>query len=392
MNMRAPASLPKFMKAARLHEIGQPLRIDLLPIPALHETDILVEVKACGIVPNLKRVIGNFFGTKTADPKLFPPLPAIFGLDPTGVVAAVGKQVTGIREGERVYVNPARSCGSCRMCRSGHMLDCPQFSFQGYFARSREIIAAYPYGGFSQYLTAPASAIVKLPDSVSFEESARLGYLGTAYAAMKKLGVGPGFTLLIDGISGTLGLCAAMLALAMGASKILGTGRNIELLQRVADLAPGRIFVHAMQDHAGSAPADIGSDALVAWSRSVTDGAGVDGVIDCLPPGAPSRTMMSAIYTLRRGGQAVNVGAVTEMLALNTFWMMTNRIGLSGSVWFTTAEGEEMVSMIDTGKLDLSILQHRVSPLSDVNQALSAMDDNKDGGFANYIIDPTRAD
>ena len=81
---------------------------------------------------------------------------------------------------------------------------------------------------------------------MSFEAAARLGYLGTAYAAMKKIGVGPGQSLLINGISGQLGLYAAQLALAMGATKILGTGRNAALLDRVKALAPGRIDVLAV--------------------------------------------------------------------------------------------------------------------------------------------------
>ncbi len=172
-----------------------------------------------------------------------PPLPAIFGLDPAGVVSKVGDQVLSIRPGERVYVNPARCCGSCRMCRSGQTLDCPHFTFQGYFGRSQEIMRAYPYGGLSQFITAPATALVRLPDNVSFEAAARFGYFGTAYAAMRKIGVGPGQSLLINGIGGQLGLCAALLALAIGATKILGTGRNAALLDRVKALAPERIDV-----------------------------------------------------------------------------------------------------------------------------------------------------
>jgi D-arabinose 1-dehydrogenase-like Zn-dependent alcohol dehydrogenase len=390
VNTSERSALPEFMMAARVHTIGEPMRIDRVPVPEPRPTDVLVEVRACGVVPNLRRVISNAYGTRTTGPKLLPPLPAIFGLDPTGVVARVGDQVTNIRVGERVYVNPARGCGSCGMCRSGQMLDCPKFSYQGYFGRSPEIMTAYPYGGFSQYLTAPVSALVKLPDSVSFQEGARLGYLGTAYSAMKKINVGPGQVLLINGISGMLGLCAAMLALAMGASKILGTGRNSTLLDKVKALAPKRIFVHALEAEAAKLE-DGKGDSLAAWTESMTAGLGVDGVIDCLPPGAPARTMLRAIHTLRRGGNAINVGAVAEEISLNPFWMMTNRIGLQGSVWFTTAEGEEMAAMAATGLLDLSVLQHRVSPLSQVNEALTGMAENKDGGFANYVIDPTRA-
>jgi D-arabinose 1-dehydrogenase-like Zn-dependent alcohol dehydrogenase len=375
------------MIAARLHAFGAPMTLDRIPIPEPRAGDVLVEVKACGIVPNLARVVSNFFGTQTPDLKAMPPLPAIFGLDPTGVIAKVGDQVRSIRPGERVYVNPARCCGSCRMCRSGQVLDCPNFTFQGYFGRSQEIMRAYPYGGFAQYITAPASALVKLPDNVSFEAAARLGYFGTAYAAMKKVGVGPGQSLLVNGISGTLGLCAALLAVAMGATKILGTGRNAALLERVKALAPQRIDVFALTD----APGGAAPDPFVAWAKSATDGYGVDGMIDCLPPGAPASAMMRALQTLRRGGRAVNVGAVMEVLPLNAFWLMTNRIGLQGSVWFTTAEGEEMAAMAGAGTLNLSVLKHRVSPLSQVNEAIAGMTD-RDGGFTNFVVDPTRAD
>jgi alcohol dehydrogenase len=360
------------------------MTLDRIEVPEPRPTDVLVEVKACGVVPNLARVVSNFFGSLTPDNKMMPPLPAIFGLDPAGVVAKVGEQVWAVRPGDRVYVNPARSCGSCKMCRSGQPLDCPSFTLQGYFGRSQDIMRAYPYGGLAQFITAPVTALVKLPDTLRFEAAARLGYFGTAYSAMGKLGVGPGQSLLINGISGQLGLNAAQLALAMGATTILGTGRNAALLERVKALAPGRIEVFAVPDAAAGA-----ADPLVAWVRKATDGYGVDAMIDCLPPGAPASAMMRALFCLRRGGRAVNVGAVLEPLPVNAFWMMTNRIGLQGSVWFTTGEGEDMAAMAAAGTLDLSILEHRVSPLSKVNEVLAGMDD-RDGGFTNFVIDPTR--
>ncbi len=173
----------------------------------------------------------------------------------------------------------------------------------------------------------------------------------------------------------------------MGATKILGTGRNRALLDRVKALSPGRIEVFAADDaSASSAP---GADPLVAWAKSMTDGYGVDGVLDCLPPGAPASSMMRALYSLRRGGRAFNVGAIMDKLFFDAFWLMTNRIGLQGSVWFTTGEGEEMAAMAAAGTLDVSVLEHRIFPLSQVNEALSSMD-NRDGGFTNFIIDPSR--
>ena len=153
----------------------------------------------------------------------------------------------------------------------------------------------------------------------------------------------------------------------MGATNILGTGRNQTLLDRVKALAPGRIEVLSVPNAPSQNASPANPDPLVAWAKQLTEGCGVDGMIDCLPPGAPASAMIRALYCLRRGGRAVNVGAVMETLPLNAFWMMTNRIGLQGSVWFTTGEGEDMAAMASVGTLDLSVFQHRVSPLSKVN-------------------------
>jgi alcohol dehydrogenase len=379
------------MVAARLHKYGEPMQLDRIPIPEPRPTDVLVEVKLCGIVPNLARVVSNFFGTQTPQPKGMPPLPTIFGLDPVGVIAKVGEQVRSIRPGDRVYVNPARKCGSCRMCRSGQPLDCPDFTFQGYFGRSQAIMKAYPYGGLCQYITAPEDSLVKLPDNVSFEAAARFGYFGTAYAAMKKLGVGPGQTFLVNGISGVLGLNAAMIALAMGATKVLGVARNAALLDRVKTLAPQRIEVFAADDAKNISIDEAPADPMVKWAKSLTEGHGVDSMLDCLPPGASGAAMMRALYTLRRGGRAATVGVVMETLPINGYWLMTNRIGLQGSVWFTTGEGQEMADMVSAGTLDVSALEHRIFPLSKINEALMGMD-NRNGGFTNFLIDPTRVD
>ena len=132
------------------------------------------------------------------------------------------------------------------------------------------------------------------------------------------------------------------------------------------------------------------SHPLVAWAKTVTEGYGVDGVLDCLPPGAPASAMMRALYCLRRGGRP-SMWALLETLPLNAFWMMTNRIGLQGSVWFTTAKARIWRPWQGRGTLDLSVLEHRVSPLAKVNEVLAGMDD-RNGGFTNFVIDPTRVD
>jgi alcohol dehydrogenase len=146
----------------------------------------------------------------------------------------------------------------------------------------------YPYGGMCEYITAPQSALVRLPENVSFEQGARFGYLGTAYSAIKKAGAGPGRTLLVNGIGGALGLCVALVGLAAGVTTILGTGRNPALLERVKALAPERIKVFA-----------VGKRPVHEWAFELTGQEGVDAVIDTLPPGSPSSAMQDALNALR---------------------------------------------------------------------------------------------
>ncbi|QTJ68330.1 alcohol dehydrogenase catalytic domain-containing protein [Rhodococcus sp. ZPP] len=365
------------MRVARLHAINQPMKIEELPVPEPRPTDVLVEVKACNIVPNLPNVLASYSEWFPQLP--LPKLPATFGLDSTGVVAAVGSHVTDVAVGDRVYVNPGLSCGSCRACRRNQDQNCDSYTFMGYFSfgvNGQRLFDAYPYGGLGEYLTAPQRNLVKLPDTVSFEGGARFGYLGTGYSALRRAGVGPGSTVFINGISGTLGLGTCLSALAMGATRVFGTGRNTELLGEVRRIAPSRIHV---------VPAT--SADLRGWTREHNNGEGVDVVIDALGPEAPADAYLNALETLRRGGIAVNIGGMMEPLQLDMISVMTNQLTILGSAWFSTAEAQDMADLVGTGQLDLSILEHHTFPLEKINEALNDLP-ARHGGFTNFICVP----
>jgi alcohol dehydrogenase len=369
--------MTKMMRAARLHEVGQPMVIENMPVPSPRPTDVLVKVKACAIVPNLANVLNNWHKWNPQLP--LPKLPAIFGLDPAGIIEEVGSQVHAFKPGDSVYVNPARYCGGCRACRLGDTTACPFFTYSGYFGfseRSHVIWNDYPYGGLSEYMTAPQYSLVKLPENLSFETAARFGYLGTAYRALCKAQVGPTSTILVNGITGTLGIGVALYGLALGARKILGTARNREPLQRVKALAPRRVEVMSLDD-----------GPVAPWVAEVTNGEGVNAVIDAVGPGAPSDARLESLKTLGRGGQLINIGDVGGDVPMNLFHMMAKEHGFTGSVWFTTAQGQEMADMVESGVVDLSVFEHSIHKLEDVNAAISGIK-HRNGGFSNFVICP----
>lgn len=363
------------MQAARLHEIGLTFSVDDIERPSPRSTDVLVKVKACGIIPNMKNVIAHYAEWFPFLP--LPPLPAIYGLDAVGEVVEVGSHVHGIATGDRVYVNPGVGCGSCHACRRGQHINCDAYTFLGYFGfgeRSKQVFIDYPYAGFAEYMTAPASALVKLPDAVSYEEGARFGYLGTAYSALRKAGACAGQSVLISGATGTLGLGAVLLALAMGATKVFGVARNRDLLERLRQIDPQRVHVLS----SGDRPLD-------EWVREHTDGLGADIFIDAVGPGAPHSTSLAGINSLRRGGRMVDIGGMSEPLPLELFRLMCFQISVIGSLWFDVAEGQDMAEMCAAGTLDLSVLEHQSFPLSQIDQALDAVD-KRNGGFTNVVV------
>lgn len=365
------------MRGARLHEMGTPFRIDTLEVPAPGSRDVQVRVQACGVVPNLRNVVTTY----TAKHPTLPPrrLPAAYGLDATGVVTQLGSSVHGLAVGDRVYVNPGLHCGGCEACRRGTFTQCPDFTFQGYFGfgpGSQKLFDAYPTAGFCEYLVAPAANIVKLPAAVSFEQGARFGYIGTAYSALRKAHLAPGGSVLIDGITGTLGFGAALLALAMGAAHVFGTGRNAELLQRVRGLAPRRVV-----------PITLGARPVHEEVMEHTGGLGVDAYVGALGPGAPVESTLQGLRALRRGGRAVGMGALAAALPIDPLLMMRRQLSYEGSLWFSTAEAQDMAGMAASGTLDLGVFEHQRFPLERINEAVQATEGRK-GGLTNIVVTP----
>lgn len=367
--------MTQMMRAARMHEVGAPMSIDDVEKPVATGTDVVIEVKGCGMVPNLGNVLANW---QTWYPQMpLPPLPAIFGLDPVGIVHQVGDKVVAVKPGDRVYVNPGRSCRACHACTSGQPQKCPYWTLNGYFGyndNSLEMFRLYPEGGFCEFMRAPQDVLVKLPDAMQFNQATRLGYLGTSYAALKKCGPLAGKSIIINGATGTLGVGATLFALAMGIGKIYAVARGKRLLERLKALAPGRIEILSNLD-----------GSVAEWVKAATGGRGADLMLDTLGAVASLESMKDAMYGVKRGGRIVNIGGTAGELGVDVKWWMDEQMELIGSVWFTAAEGMEIADMVAAGVVDLSFLEARTWPLEDINKAINSVASG-DGGFTSYLV------
>ena len=366
------------MRAARMHNLHEPFAVDELDVPEPRPTDVLVRVKACGVVPNLGNVLNHL--PEWWPHLTFPPRPAIFGLDVAGEIAAVGEQVHGLSIGQRVYVNPGRQCGGCTACRVGDPQHCPAYTFNGYFGfgpESAKIFADYPYAGMAEYMTAPQSSIVTIPDNLPFETAARFGYLGTAYRALRLAGANANSVVAVNGASGTLGVCLVLIARSLGVRKILAIARNAGLLAEVKTLDPQRIETFAHDE----------SSDVTDWIFANSGGRGADIVVDALQSGTPAEPLLETFDGLARGGTHLPIGGVLGPLPINLNVLMSNDRRIIGSLWFDVADGQAMADMVESGSLDVSCFEHETFRLDQVNEALAVIE-NRHGGFSNYVITP----
>lgn len=360
------------IRVARLVECDAPLQVGTAAKPSPGPHDVLVRVKACGFVPNTANVVRGH------DNLPLPPLPAIFGLDVSGVIEEVGSSVVDLTPGERVYVDPYLSCQTCHHCRRGRRDLCGYSCLRGYMTwnqHGHELLAQYPYGGLSEYVVSPQTNIVRIGDTIDFYTAARFGYLGTSFGALMRGGFQPGQTVLINGITGTLGVAATAMALGMGALQVIGTGRNQDVIKQLVDLAPGRVHVFDAEH------SDVAQGVL-----DLTRGLGADMMYDCLGYGSKSGSTDALLPAVKYGGAAVLVAAgVLGDIRQSYFEILLHDVHPRGSMWFDPGDADRMVELIDAGVIDFSFLEHRVFELDDVNEALT-MVDSRPGGFVNVVV------
>src|SRR6476469_4331364 len=163
--------MTKTMKAAVVHAFGEPLTIEDVPIPEPGEGQVLVRIVASGVCHTDLHAANGDWPVK-------PTLPFIPGHEGAGTVAAVGRGVTLLKEGDRVGVPWLHSaCGVCEYCLTGWETLCPRQQNTGYSVD----------GGYAEYVLAPAAFAAKIPDRLGFIDVAPILCAGvTTYKAVKE--------------------------------------------------------------------------------------------------------------------------------------------------------------------------------------------------------------
>ena len=264
------------MKVAVMLGIGK-MGFEERDIPQPKDDEVLVKLEYVGICgSDLHYYESGAIGDYVVKP------PFVLGHEPGGTVVEVGKNVTHLKVGDRVALEPGKTCGHCEFCKTGRYNLCPDVVF----------FATPPVDGvFQEYVAHEAGLCFKLPDNVSTMEGALIEPLAVGFHAARQGGAQAGQVAVVTG-AGCIGLVSMMALKAMGVSKVY----SVDVMDKRLDKA-----------------LELGADGVINGSREdavkkvmeLTGGMGCDLVIE---PAGTEITTRQAVQMTKKGATIVLVG------------------------------------------------------------------------------------
>lgn len=348
------------MKAILYEQFAGPLELVAVPDPKVAVGGIVVQVKSTGLCRS------DWHGWQGHDKDIR--LPHVPGHELAGEVVAVDRAVTRVAVGDRVTVPFVSGCGGCAPCHRGDPQVCDA-QFQPGFTH---------WGSFAEYvgLEYAERNVVRLPEELSYEAAASLGCrFVTAYRALVQLAeLRAGESVVVLGCGG-VGLCAVLIARALGARAI------------AVDVDPCKLELARSvgADHTIDAAAE---PAVAAQVVELTRG-GADVGIDAL---GSSLTLRQSLESLRKRGRHVQVGLMLGNEAdpaLPMGRVIANELVLLGSHGIAASAYPDVFDLIARAKIPLEKILGPRLRLHDVPEQMRRMGEFKGAGIA--LVDPSRA-
>jgi L-iditol 2-dehydrogenase len=294
--------------------------------PSLEADEVLIEVKAVGVCGS---ELSGYLGHNSLR---VPPL--VMGHEFAGKIVAVGSGVRDLSVADNVIVNPLVTCGQCVMCKQGRNNLCLQ----------RQLVGAHRPGAFAEKVAVPAKNCSVLPVNLDFTGGSLAEPLACGVRTAELAAIKGNDRVLVIG-AGAIGLmCIAAVKEASG---------NVVL---ISDIHAGRL--ETALSWGAENTLDSREGDVVAKTKSLTDGLGVDVVIDAV---GSTQTRQTAIQSVRVGGTVIVIGLheADSVLAIND--MVRREITLMGSFAYTKANFTKAINMLAAGKIKVSEdwLEHR---------------------------------
>jgi threonine dehydrogenase-like Zn-dependent dehydrogenase len=352
------------MKAQAVVQTGdRRLEMRELEVPKIAADEALLRVHACGLCgSDVDQYRG---GTATSGLVRYPMIP---GHEPVGVIEYIGPEAAakwGVREGDRVAVEPHLSCGACAHCLNGRYHLCRRLRPDG--------IPGYGFlpldhgcglsGGYATHMhLMPRTIVHRLPTSMPLELATMYQAIagGVRWAVTLPQTV-MGDTVLIFGC-GQRGLGAVIACREAGVGRIIITGlaRDQHKLDLARALGAHETIIADRED-------------TVARVMALTQGQGVDVAVDLAP--FARETVVQAIDAVRSGGTVVLAGLKghSQLPALDTDKVIFKEVTLRGAFSQGWQAYEQALRILDENRYDLARLRTHDFALEDADLALRVL-------------------
>ncbi|WOH17035.1 S-(hydroxymethyl)mycothiol dehydrogenase [Paenarthrobacter sp. GOM3] len=356
------------VKGVVVRSKGAPATLETVLVPEPGPGEALVDILTSGVChTDLHYKLGGISDD----------FPFLLGHEATGVVSAVGPDVTDVAPGDRVVLNWRAVCGNCRACKRGQA----QYCFNTHNATQKmtledgtELSPALGIGAFIEKTLVAAGQCTKVdPDA----DAAAVGLLGCGVmaglgAAINTGGVKRGDSVAVIGCGG-VGVAAIAGAALAGATTIIAVDIDAKKLERAKELGA----THTVDSSAGDPVEEI---------RALTGGFGADVVIDAV--GRPE-TYKQAFYARDLAGTVVLVGVPTPEMTLELPLLdVFGRGGSLKSSWYgdclPSRDFPMLVDLYKQGKLDLdAFVTERIT----INQVEEAFDKMHQGAVLRSVVE-----
>jgi threonine 3-dehydrogenase len=328
------------MKALVKKERGVGIWMEDVPVPTIKENEVLIKIRKTSICGTDVHI---YNWDAWAQSRV--PVPLVIGHEFSGVSAKVGKDVKGLKEGDRVSGEGHITCGLCRGCRMGKKHLCSQVRGVGYDCQ----------GCFAEYFALPAENVFPLPDDVSDELGAILDPFGNAMHTALSCDL-VGEDVLITG-AGPVGLMGAAIAKKAGARYVVVTDLNDYRLDVAKKLGATRTV-------------NVGRESL----RKVMEELGIqEGFTAGLEMSGASAGLNSMLEAMQPGGQVALLGILPPGTIINWNIVIFNMLTLKGiygreifGTWY------KMCHMLQSGLNIDSVITHHFD-VDDFQKGFDAM-------------------
>jgi L-iditol 2-dehydrogenase len=332
-------------RAAVMPELGR-IEITDVPYPHLTGRDVVVRVEAVGVCGS---DVTYYRHGRIGDWVVEGPI--ILGHEVAGQVHEIGPDVTQVKVGDRVAIEPGTPCRDCRDCLAGRYHLCPDLEF----------LATPPYdGALLQYLAIDERNLFPMPDSMTFEEGAMCEPLSVGIWACRRAGLQPGDHVLVTG-AGPVGIFAAQTARALGAGAVT-----------ITDVSPFRLAMAERLGFAtehGERPGDDRFDVLLECS------------------GAPG-VLAQGLARLRTNGRAAMVGMPKHPVELPLSNLNVNELTI-GLVNRYAHTWPTAIALISSGRVDAASVVTHHFPLDEAEAGITLLE--RDPESMKAIIHPQQA-